>query len=151
MPRQQEQYFLVPVPERFTDFILPAGDSQDFKVHINSREKGILCESWLVRELFQAHPDWKNLVPQGSQKQAEVQRRWREKVEGKGKGTRGGARRSSTLPNFPSSWHLSEHRLPNIGMDPVKPPMTPKRPDQGVRWGWTSRTFPVGAPCMHLW
>jgi len=45
---------------------------------------------------------------------------------------------------------MTQQLLPNTGMDPVKPPMTPKRPDQGVRWGWTSRTFPVGAPWIEL-
>ena len=45
MPGQQEQIFLAAVPEQFTDFILPTGDSQEFKVHIDSnREKGAVCD-----------------------------------------------------------------------------------------------------------
>jgi len=64
MPRQQDQPYLAAVPEQFTDFILPTGDSQDFKVHIDSNgQKGVLCD--LCGSFFKLTPTGKTTYFKG--------------------------------------------------------------------------------------
>ena len=64
MPRQQEQSLLAAVPEQFADFILPTGDTQNFKVHVdNNGEKGILCD--LCGSFFKLTPTGKTSYLKG--------------------------------------------------------------------------------------